>query len=251
MDPIKAKLRSQKTRNEIGKESPKNWRHSYSRQHQGRRTQGIDGKIFDSSRWIYGREVKIFRLTGVNPNVVKYVELGLMDRIDNIGLDFKVTLSLSDSRLEEYVRNSLGEDNKIDISILSKYINTDQKRVIENNETPFGYVLLTPFSFPKDEDVNYEYWGKSFFSTGYIALSLPKKNQNSFGFIRKLTKHEAGHLFGLGEHHDDIDVQGYDINEECNMLGDVPTAHTCNKCLDAMVYFWKGIENRTGEKFFK
>ncbi|MEK6916217.1 MAG: hypothetical protein AABW92_00580, partial [Nanoarchaeota archaeon] len=62
MDPIKAKLRSQKTRNEIGKESPKNWRHSYSRQHQGRRTQGIDGKIFDSSRWIYGREVKIFRL---------------------------------------------------------------------------------------------------------------------------------------------------------------------------------------------
>jgi hypothetical protein len=96
-----------------------------------------------------------------------------------------------------------------------------------------------------------ENWGQSEFDKGYIVMSLPGGRQNSVEFLRRIAKHEAGHLFGFNQHHDSEDIPGYEEPPDCNMLWKASTSYTCEKCRDALVNIWRGIEGRTREIFLK
>ena len=66
-------------------------------------------------------------------------------------------------------------------------------------------------------------------------------------------QHETCHLLGYVMHHEDSKVSSYSGMEYCNMNKSMNTAgpKICDKCLDELKFFWKGIEYRTGKKFFR
>ncbi len=199
--------------------------------------------------WIHGKEVRVFCMPEVDERVVPYATKGVQDLIQQIGLDFTVNYYGSDATAVQQVKESTKEDGRIDGRTLSKILIDETWRNPQCGGKPHADVIITD-KYLKLGDEN---WGQSEFHYGYIILALPNRRQRSLGFIRNVSKHEAGHLFGF-YHHDDenaIDIKGYKPVSDCNMLWQASTKDTCDKCVDALTYFWKGIEDRTGEKFFR
>ncbi|NPA53834.1 MAG: hypothetical protein GXO21_04125 [Aquificae bacterium] len=81
-------------------------------------------------------------------------------------------------------------------------------------------------------------WGAGSFAYGFFCLALPKSRQKNFNFIANVVKHEAGHMFGIQQHCDEVQVEGYIYNPKCNMHYACETNHTCQKCLDYLGMFW-------------
>lgn len=100
-----------------------------------------------------------------------------------------------------------------------------------------------------------ESWGYTEFRGDLSIISLPGNRRREHDYVMDLTKHEAAHLFGFDKHHDYVkatwDVAGYPTLDSCLMLWKVPTPQMCDLCADGLIYFWKGIEEQTGQKFFK
>jgi len=192
----------------------------------------------NSANWIFGREVKIYKFPSISDDALKQVALGINDLIEDINLNFQIT----DAGISRTVANAVNQSVKygrIDPENLSKNL------ILSQGSDCAKVVILPQYLSGGDED-----WGESRFTRGCMFLALPDERQEQLKFIRRVSKHEAGHLFGYRTHHDAVKVTGYE-DKDCNMLWSVATADLCDKCKDAITYFWKGIKEYSGEKFFK
>ena len=223
------------------------WRDYWNNKNHRTAISGIDGKLYSAYNWIDGREIRMFCMPGVDERVIPYVEAGIQDMVQQIGLDFSMNYYGSHVSAVEQVKQSARKDGTIDGHKLLKILIAETWRNPSYGGRPHADVMIID-RFLASGDEN---WGQSEFSEGYMILALPNTRQRSFEFIRNISKHETGHLFGLGEHHDTTNVDGYRHVPKCNMLWEVPIDYTCDKCADAITYFWRGIETRTGEKFFR
>lgn len=223
------------------------WRDYWFNKNHKIQYRGIDGKFYPASDWIHGKEIRVFCMPEVNETTVPYVVGGIQDLIQQIGLGFTIKYYQRDTTAIQPVRQSIKEDERIDGYLLSSILIAETWRNPPYGGKPHADVIITD----KFLTLGNEHWGQSEFSCGYMVLALPNKRQKSLDFIRNIAKHEAGHLFGFQEHHNIIDVKGYNSAQDCNMNWQASTRFTCNKCADALTYFWKGIEHRTGEQFFR
>jgi hypothetical protein len=97
-------------------------------------------------------------------------------------------------------------------------------------------------------------WGITEFMYGSCLLSplsLP-----DLIYTRRLAAHEACHLLGLLTHHTPIEEEfkskfGYAVDGHCLMDILLQNEKICERCFDALLYFWKGMEERHGMRFFK
>lgn len=245
---VKAKL---KGRGVIRNKSVEAWRNYFFNEYHRWRTTGVSnlGDPHNYPLWFVGKEIRIFRMPKVDEKVVPYVRAGIEDLIHQIGLDFNVTYYGPHPSAVEQVRESIKPDGRIDGDKLSQILVSENWRRPEYGGRPHTDIYITD-RFLALGDRN---WGQSQFVYGYMILALPRERQESLEFIRNISKHEAGHLLGFPEHHDGdfSDVKGYSPVQDCNMLWQASTRYTCDKCADALVYFWKGIEATTGQRFFR
>jgi hypothetical protein len=168
--------------------------------------------VGDRENWIYSGKIKIYEEGRVIPICLDLVCLGVQDMLSDIGLPFKIEKA-----------GKTGSDSKIDPNCGAVII-TDRYCTGEAN---WGVT---------------SHFGKTF-------LQFPGKRQNS-NFCRQLTKHEMGHFLNFNiNHHDSTGPNGYREPKDCLMYWRASTSNLCGKCRDAIIYFWKGIEEATGRKF--
>ncbi len=208
-----------------------------------------DGKRHPIADWIYGKEIRVFRMPDVSKRVVPYVTNGIEDLIQQIGLDFNVNYFGSHPSAVEQVREATRLDGKLDTNKLFKLAENEHWRKPEYGGSPHADVFITSYSFKP-------HFGCANYNKGAMILGLPKNTDLSF--IRRLAKHETGaHLLRYaGSHHDQWKEcrdpnWGYKPVPDCNTLWQATTSFTCKRCADAIYYFWKGIEDKTGKRFFK
>jgi len=81
------------------------------------------------------------------------------------------------------------------------------------------------------------------YKDGCILFALHGQSQYNHILLRRLVRHEATHLMGLGWHcdHPDFRVNGYHSSGRCNMHYHLPSGETCPKCLDYLRAFWQHL----------
>ncbi|MBI2558650.1 hypothetical protein HYW20_04975 [Candidatus Woesearchaeota archaeon] len=223
------------------------WRNYWKNNDHVIRVQGADGNYHPAYEWINGREIRVFRMPDVNERVAQYVIQGVNDIVNEVGLNLQIKYFGAHPTSIEQVKQATQPDGRLSGDTLSKILVVEYWRNPAQGGSPHAdIVIVNQYIVLGNEN-----WGQSEFNKGYSILAVPNRRQQSLDFIRNVAKHETGHLLGFQEHHDMSKVNEYKEPRDCNMLWRSSTLYTCEKCLDALKYFWKGIEERTGKRFFK
>lgn len=207
--------------------------------------------------WIHGKEIRIFRMPDVNKNVSDSVYRGIEDIVNEIGLDFTIRDYGSHESIIGPVKEYTRSDGRIKGDFLLSTLTSEDYRNPAKGGKPHADVIIVNnyLALVREGEIvaGDENWGISHFIPGGVVISVPRERQKSLDFIRKVSKHEASHLLGFGEHHDDpyTNVKGYQEAPDCNMYWRASTLDTCDRCSDALRYFWIGIQEKTGKQFLK
>jgi len=192
--------------------------------------------------WIKGREIRILAMPHIDGRLTEAVITGISRMMLDIGLSgFRIDADRWEEQSMEKVKGALRSDGRVDGHRLGEIL------AAEKISNPHADVIITDRLLA----IGDENWGESEFRTGYLLVSVPGARQRSLVFARDVAHHEAGHLFGYQTHHDSSVIQGYESIPECNMLWQVPAPAICEKCMDALRNFWKGIEEMSGERFLR
>ncbi len=206
-----------------------------------------------------GKEIRVFLMPGVDESVVKPITSGIRDLVDEIGLDLDINYYGSHYSVIEQVKECATGNGDVDFIKLGTMVGKESWRDPARGGTPHSDVIISD----KLIHGGYHWWAGTMIYDAFIFFALSGERQNSLGFLRKLAKHETGHLLGLKDHHDkypfyksfrrgSLEVQlGYDDVSNCNMLFEASTSHTCEKCSDKIRFFWKGLQQSTGKQYFK
>lgn len=197
-------------------------------------------KEHNYANWIFDRKVNIYNMQGVSEEAITQVALGIDDLLKELSLNFEINHLGTNRRIANYVALS-AVGARIDVEKLG------EKIVLAKKDKPESVVLIAPQYLSGGD----EHRGYSTFTRGCSFIAVPSDRQKELDFLRRLAKHEAGHLFGYETHHDENKVIGYGQVKDCNMLWRASTTSLCDKCKDAMIYFWKALEDSSGEKFFR
>jgi hypothetical protein len=79
------------------------------------------------------------------------------------------------------------------------------------------------------------------YQDGCILFALRGQSQYNQPLLRRLVRHEATHLLGLGYHCNKFRPNGYHYDDKCNMHYHLPSSETCPKCLDYLRAFWQHL----------
>lgn len=216
---------------------------------------GIDGQYHEAYTWVKGKEIRVFKEPQVAAKAVSPVVNSLKELVDEIGLNLHVNYYGNDAGLNRQIeqctavdmaRKADGEYMKVlDGDLLARHLIAEDWRKIK----PHADVVITD----KYLKLGPHNWGQSAFYEGVDIISVPGARQDSLSFLYNVSKHEGGHLLGYGQHHDSTQAQvmGYDEPRDCLMYWRASTDELCNKCKNAMVFFWESLEDGMNDSFFE
>jgi len=220
-------------------DSPEEWKKHHETQFSSSAVEGNDGKTYFSIDWILGKEIRVFKCPGIRDVTALNVASSFQQLVDDIGLNIQVKNYGIDKTINNQLEISL-ENDRCDANILKRHL------ISNSPDKPYASVVII------DKKLTFKdyWWGQSEMKYGYALISLAGKRQDTPHMISNVSRHEATHMFGLEFHHDRTMVKGY-RDQNCNFIENcLEEDYTCPKCLDAITYFWKGIEKSTGERFF-
>ena len=204
---------------------------------------------FDSifPAWIMNKDIKIFNYSNVPDYCVEPVKEGISELVHELNMNFKIK--------DSYINNSVETDvNNLRCRNLKSHLYSVNELHMNKNlkGNPYASVIIIDQKAPHNYD-----WGFGNSEYGLIFMYLPKERQGAKDFIKKIAKHEAVHLLGLGYHHKEVIrdsrmlAKAYGVTDSCvfNYIPD--TLKLCNMCKDALLYRWKRIEEKIGIKCFK
>ena len=200
--------------------------------------------------WIDSREINLVVAPNIDSMAVSILKSGIELLVDDLGLDFKVVELPQVNPFKEIILKHPEISREYDIGILRRELSKYEKicKVASRYEyQPPGLVVILDGHFKGYSNL----WGIGDYDSGTIFFAVPRERQNSHDFLKRISKHEASHLFGYGRHHDSFRVNGYETVQTCNTLSSAPTLNTCQKCKDALVYQWLGLQTRHNERYFK
>lgn len=219
----------------------------------------IDGKTYEGWRWVEGKEIRVFTDGRVDERAVIPVVTGINELLNELNLDLKVSYYksyASHPSVTEPVKLSM-ENGFLDADKLFEYFVAEPWR-----SPPQGGQHADVLIANRPLKVGGENFGESVFYYGSSVLSLtdgtnnPKDKRNRqerylYDLVRRIAKHEAGHLLGYDRHHETVNVSGYAEPADCAMYWRCSTDVFCSKCKDALLGMWEGLEQKTGMSFFK
>ncbi|MCI0557119.1 MAG: hypothetical protein MN733_01385 [Nitrososphaera sp.] len=225
--------------------SPANWKKFWKAVPYLYEVQDIAGNNIKGYEWILGREIRISKTPEVRDEVIAHVMRGVADMFQEAGLEqFKISYHASHWSAVEQITAAILPDGSLDYQKLWTIAVSEKWRDPVQGGTPHADIYVTHLT-------DSYLWGASSFPHGCVTLFLPKERQANSRAIRINAKHETGHLLGYQEHHESVSVTGYNVPETCNMHHLDFALDLCDKCRDALVSIWEGIEQRFDQQFFK
>jgi len=231
-------------------QSKEAWRQYFYEYNHEMTAVGRKGCAYNGSDWIASKRVIVYPTPGTQEHVGPVMH-GMAELVDSLGLDFSI-VSCESGSIDDMVRLS-SKKLKLRFNRLAEFLVS--WRFDRDDPSPHGVVVIVPHNLrgkcnsdntgPKLASDNT--CGVGSFGAGYVVMSVPPGKTYD---VAQIAKHEAGHLLGLNPHHDRYKVNGY-ADSNCVMHASSSCSAMCGKCRDALWHFWKGIEDRTGKKYFK
>jgi hypothetical protein len=200
---------------------------------------------YTAADWVSGKEIRVLSMPGISSKATRVVKGSIKEVIDELHLDFDINVYDLDRSTKNLIECHISR-NGLDYEGLSRALAIESYRKPHLGGSQHADVILIP-EFFDDDKVS---WGVSRFSRGNILFALPNGRPNNLSFLRKIAKHESGHLLGYHLHHEDFSVPELDA-KYCVMDPSVPTDKVCDKCFNAINNFWMGLEKVTGDKYIR
>lgn len=189
-----------------------------------------------------GEEMHIYVGRGVPEFFGDLAAEGIQSIIDDVGLRFRAVVKGRSKKLDAF----------LDTAIKDEIISEDDAVIMEMDPEwrTSGHMLLVP-AYSKSSDDNFRgVAGQN--QPGW--LFFPKARQDELYLVKRVAKHEMGHILRLYDHIKGDVIPGYRPYNGCVMtpyyIGD-DSYHVCDSCLEGLKAFWRGMERVTGKKFFK
>lgn len=183
--------------------------------------------------WISNRKLVIHYSSEIPQRNVSLVRLGVESLLSDIGLDFEIVEKPFDVFTNIRMNSSLNDEGRMDVRKLSDSLLEKRMFDFSLGKLTNADLIVSERFFQKGGH------GYGYFSDGVAILTNQSQSPSKSSIL--LAKHEAGHLFGYCYHHYKFKPKGYVHTEFCNMDGTYPILDNCNKCTEALVYFWRGI----------
>lgn len=188
--------------------------------------------------WWKHREIRLFWEPGIHPSTIEVVmnEIELLCRA--IGLQFNL-IPLGSHRSAMRQLQAVTHGNQIDYNRFFDIVSTEVWRNESVGGREHGDIFITT-KYLLNDQVSL---GIAGYKAGGILFTLHGQSQYNHTLLRRLVRHEATHLLGLGWHcdHPDFRINGYSYNASCNMHYHLPSGETCPKCLDYLRAFWQHL----------
>ena len=185
------------------------------------------------STWWKHQEIRLFWEPDIHLATVRVVidELNLLCQA--IGLQFKL-IPFGSHQSAMIQLKAVTHDNQIDYNRFFDIVVAEDWRNESIGGREHGDIFITTKHL-LDDPVSL---GCASYTDGCILFALHGQSQHNHTLLRRLVRHEATHLLGLGLHCNEFPVQGYHYNDRCNMHYSLPSGETCPKCLDYLRAFW-------------
>ena len=210
-------------------------------------TRDVHGRYRAAWHWIDGKEIRIYAAPGVARGSVQEIAEGVQAMVDEANLDFAVKVLPLPPAVEEAYQESLSKHTQHGVSETRISFNQLASRLITLRDgDPHADILVV--NAPMTEC----WWafGMASFTCGVGVL---QENNASF----HLGKHETCHLLGY-HYHDSLPlvVLGYREHplpwkRETLMMLYGKGDDLSPRARDALHYFWRGMEKRSGKQFLK
>lgn len=203
----------------------------------------INGHRQSSWHWIDGKEIRIYTRPGLTERQADAVRAGVQAMVDEVPLAFTVRLIPMSNELQQAYRQSL--------------ITRHHQTLISFNQLAARVITLRqgdPHAdiFVIDEPIDECYWARGMTSFTHGLAVLERKNVDLH-----LAKHETCHLLGY-HYHDSLPLYIFGYREgaipwqrKTLMLLYGGNDHLSDRASDALRYFWRGMERRSGKRFMK
>jgi hypothetical protein len=205
-------------------------------------TRDVNGRFRAAWHWIDGKEIRIYPAPGVDMKDAETIREGVQEMVDEIPLDFTVTaLSLPPELLKAYQESLVVQkDGREMIS----YNRLRARLVTLRDGAPHADMLITTQPMTECSWAH----GMASFTSGVAVLVQDFVDP-------RLGKHESCHLLGY-HYHDSLPLviigypwEGLPWQRNSLMVLYGGNNELSPRARDALRYFWRGMERRSGKQF--
>ena len=227
--------------------SPENWRDYWRYRYNG--------------SWVLGKRIVVIKMPGINPDIGGFVSRGINRLLNETGLDIEVVWE-NIPFYYNIIKNAT-RDGKVDVKSFGLMLKEVHSKDNFYLRQPYGAVIIADQPITSTDQRGGIVLAESHHLDGYSLISIPQIAEFSRRLdpkyferiVSETSKHEMTHLLSmLILHHEDYVINGYNQRVPCNMISYnymIDQMGTCDKCKDAVIFFWKGIQERTGMRFFR
>ena len=221
------------------------WRHHLYCMAQMKPVKSASGKTFKSGAWAHAKHIVVYGAPGTDADSVESAYFGMSEMVEELGLDFKVEIvplpkNAADSIKQSIVKNPNGTES-FDFDRFAA-------RRLDDRGDRFAEMVVVDCEFA---DPSWAF-GLTSFADGICVLQQSMIGNDSLG------RHEGTHLLGYDKHDDmPLYILGYreNINPQDRntlmMLLPKESSALSPRARDAVINFWRGMENRDGIRYFK
>lgn len=169
-------------------------------------------------KWDETGKIRVYGLSEVSDSEIEKLIKITTEVINEFSLPLSVEKGNTHQKdeLEQYVKQC-SDENEIDFELLEEEVNRQRR---ENKFLPCGLIIIVNDSYSFKERLN----ERAFYGNGsYEGLIVIKRE-----YVNIATKHEFGHMIGLGDHH-----------ENCVMVYSCNNDKFCEKCQNQIKKMWE------------
>ena len=202
---------------------------------------GQDLHLEEGWKWIHGG-VQIIKDVDLRETTTRLTAHGIKDLAMDLNLNLQIRPAEVTNDLQETAPFPFSTAKRIDVKGLMSNLFE-----IYPAHLPHAFIYITnrPLLFHKStEDIR----GFSNFNLGICIISHQEDEAELTAYYR--AQHEFAHLLGYMTHHETWQVSGYEPTNECVMMGsENRNDPICPRCSNALMAFWRGLEQKTGKRF--
>lgn len=203
------------------------------------------GKTFKAGAWAKSKRIVVYGAPDMDAGRVESAYIGMRDIVNELGLDFTIEMIPLPKDAEKSIKASVVRNaNGMESFDFDRFVS----RRLDDRGDQFGEMVVVDCEFA---DPSWAF-GLTSFADGVAVLQQPMISDDSLG------RHEGTHLVGYDKH-DDVPFYIFGYREHLNpqsrdtlmMLLPKPSNELSPRARDATINFWKGMEQMSGQRYFK
>ena len=212
------------------------------------------GRSVDAWRWVEGREIRVYYPPTMRAKTARFAAYNIAQLTRELGLSLTVHALPAPARVSAALARGTEQHDGVATVNFDRF----SREMLTGRDGRYAEMVFAPVQIDGSADVV----GAAVFNTG-VSLIDPRRATAS------TARHEATHLLGYHMHdtwplivfgypnpsraryqlHFERDLQHGDDNPTLMTEGD-GGYDLSDRAKDAVIHFWRGLERRTGQRYF-